>query len=189
MSPVRRQTAISALGLLAAISVSACASHPKPMGPVATQAPPSQPAAPYAPPSAAPESAYVGQQSTSAAPGSIQDFVIHAGDRVYFDYNRYDVRADGRAMLDAQAAWLQRYPGVMVRIEGNTDDRGTREYNFALGARRAASVKDYLVAHGVAPGRVETVSYGKEHPIDLGNTEEDYAKNRNAHTDITSGAR
>ena len=115
--------------------------------------------------------------------------MIHAGDRVYFDFNRYDVRADGRAALDAQASWLQRYPQVIVRIEGNTDEQGTREYNFALGARRAASVKDYLVAHGVASARIETVSYGKEHPIALGNTEEDYAKNRNAHTDITSGAR
>jgi peptidoglycan-associated lipoprotein len=186
MSSLHRQSTISAMAILAAVSISACASHPKPMGPVATSAPPAPPPA-YAPP-AAPEG-YVAQQSAGVLPGSVQDFVIHAGDRVYFDFNAYDVRADGRSTLDAQAGWLQRYPNVMVRIEGNTDDRGTVEYNFALGARRAAAVKDYLVAHGVSPSRITTVSYGKEHPIALGNTEEDYAKNRNAHTDIVSGAR
>jgi len=91
-------------------------------------------------------------------------------------------------VLDAQAAWLARYPQVRVRIEGNADERGTREYNFALGARRANTVRDYLVAKGVAGSRIETVSYGKEKPIDAGTTEDAWARNRNGHTAITAGA-
>ncbi|MHB8529412.1 MAG: peptidoglycan-associated lipoprotein Pal [Caulobacteraceae bacterium] len=122
-------------------------------------------------------------------PGTVRDFVISAGDRVYFDYDSYSLRDDARPVLDAQAAWLARYPEVEVRIEGNCDERGTRDYNFALGARRANSVKDYLVGRGVSAGRIETISYGKEHPIDPGDGESAWAKNRNAHTDITQGAR
>jgi peptidoglycan-associated lipoprotein len=118
----------------------------------------------------------------------MQDFVVNVGDRVYFDYDKYTVRADAEPVLSAQAAWLARYASVAVRIEGNADERGTREYNLALGARRANSVKDFLVAHGVAASRIETVSFGKEKPIDAGTTEEAYAKNRNGHTAITAGA-
>ncbi|HEV2364789.1 MAG TPA: peptidoglycan-associated lipoprotein Pal [Caulobacteraceae bacterium] len=121
-------------------------------------------------------------------PGSVRDFVINVGDRVYFDYDKHDIRDDARPVLDAQAAWLARFPQVRVRVEGNCDERGTREYNFALGGRRAAAVKDYLVRHGVDPARIDTVSYGKERPIDPGDNEEAWAKNRNAHTDITEGA-
>jgi peptidoglycan-associated lipoprotein len=119
----------------------------------------------------------------------MQDFIVNVGDRVYFDYDKYAVRSDAEPILAAQATWLSRYPSVNVRIEGNADERGTREYNLALGARRANSVKDFLVAHGVSASRIETVSFGKEKPIDPGTTEEAYAKNRNAHTAITSGAR
>jgi peptidoglycan-associated lipoprotein len=122
-------------------------------------------------------------------PGSVQDFVVNVGDRVYFDYDKFTVRADAEPILSSQAAWLARYPSVNVRIEGNADERGTREYNLALGARRANSIKDFLVAHGVSASRIETVSFGKEKPIDAGTTEEAYAKNRNGHTAITSGAR
>jgi peptidoglycan-associated lipoprotein len=98
------------------------------------------------------------------------------------------VRADAEPILSAQAAWLARYPQVRIRIEGNADERGTREYNLALGARRANSVRDFLVGHGVAASRLETVSYGKEKPIDAGTTDDAYAHNRNAHTAITAGA-
>ena len=98
------------------------------------------------------------------------------------------MRDDAQPVLDAQAAWLKRYPAVQVRIEGNCDERGTREYNLALGARRANAVREYLVAHGVAAGRIDTVSYGKEQPIDPGAGEEAGAHNRNAHTAITEGA-
>jgi peptidoglycan-associated lipoprotein len=114
--------------------------------------------------------------------------VINAGDRVYFDFDRYDVRADAQPILDAQAAWLKRYPAVQVRIDGNCDDRGTREYNLALGARRANAVRDYLTTHGVASDRISTVSYGKEKPIDAGSGDEADAHNRNAHTALTGGA-
>jgi len=122
-------------------------------------------------------------------PGSVQDFVINAGDRIYFDYDEFNLRPDALPVLTAQAAWLGRYPEVQVRIEGNADERGTREYNFALGARRANAVKDFLEERGVNAGRITTVSYGKERPIDPGPGEEAWAHNRNAHTAIIAGAR
>jgi peptidoglycan-associated lipoprotein len=122
-------------------------------------------------------------------PGSVEDFVATAGDRVYFDLDQYTLRDDARSVLDRQAAWLQRYPQVVVRVEGNADERGTREYNLALGARRAESVRAYLATRGVAGGRVTTISYGKEMPIDGGSNEDAWARNRNAHTALTSGAR
>jgi len=122
-------------------------------------------------------------------PGSEQDFVVNVGDRVYFDFDEYVIRPDARPILDAQAAWLNQYRSVTVRLEGNADERGTREYNFALGGRRAAAVRDYLVQRGVNPSRIETISYGKERPIDPGSNEEAWARNRNTHTAITGGAR
>ena len=124
----------------------------------------------------------------AAAPGSEQDFVVNVGDRVYFDLDRYTIRPEAYPRLDAQVAWLQRYPQVTVRIEGNADERGTREYNLALGARRAESVRSYLVERGVSAGRIDTISYGKERPIAAGSNEEAWARNRNAHTAIVSGA-
>jgi peptidoglycan-associated lipoprotein len=114
--------------------------------------------------------------------------VINAGDFVYFDYDKFAVRDDAKTTLDAQAAWLQRYPTVHVRIEGNCDERGTREYNFALGSRRANAVRDYLVGKGLSTARIETISYGKEKPVDTGTGDEAWAKNRNGHTVITQGA-
>jgi peptidoglycan-associated lipoprotein len=99
-----------------------------------------------------------------------------------------DVRADAQPVLAAQAAWLSKYPSVKVRIEGNADERGTREYNLALGGRRANSMKEFLTGHGVSADRIETISYGKEMPIDSGTSEEALAKNRNGHTAITAGA-
>lgn len=124
----------------------------------------------------------------AAAPGSEQDFVVNVGDRVYFDLDSYQIRPEAYPRMDAQVAWLQRYPNVTVRIEGNADERGTREYNLALGARRAESVRSYLVERGVSAGRIDTISYGKERPIAAGSTEEAFARNRNAHTAIVSGA-
>jgi peptidoglycan-associated lipoprotein len=122
-------------------------------------------------------------------PGTEQDFVVNVGDRVYFDYNQYEIRSDAIPILDRQAAWLVRYPAVRVRIEGNADERGTREYNFALGSRRAEAVKTFLGAHGVDEARISTISYGKERPIDPGTGEAAWRRNRNAHTAITEGAR
>jgi peptidoglycan-associated lipoprotein len=169
-----------ALVATAAASLAACASRPKPTPPVAPPPPPPPPAAQTVPPPA--------QVGESVLPGSERDFVINAGDRVYFDFDKYDVRTDAQPILDAQAAWLKRYAQVKVRIEGNCDERGTREYNLALGARRANAVRDYLVAHGVTSDRITTVSYGKEKPIDPGTGEAADAKNRNAHTALVSGA-
>jgi peptidoglycan-associated lipoprotein len=172
-----------ALIAAAAGSIAACASHPKP------EPAPMAPQQPYTPPPAPPEAPPVAQQPMGPIPGSTQDFVVNVGDRVYFDFNAFNVRDDAQPILAHQAEWLNRYPQVRVRIEGNADERGTREYNLALGARRANSIKDFLVAHGVSASRIETVSFGKEKPIDPGTTEEAYAKNRNGHTAITSGAR
>jgi peptidoglycan-associated lipoprotein len=131
----------------------------------------------------------VAQAPTGPVPGSEQDFIINAGDRVYFDLDQYTLRDEAKAVLDRQAQWLQRYPQVMIRIEGNADERGTREYNLALGSRRAESVRAYLATRGIPAGRMTTISYGKEMPIDPGSNEDAWAKNRNAHTALTSGAR
>jgi peptidoglycan-associated lipoprotein len=171
------------LALIAGASalIAACASHPK-----SEPAPTPPPAPPYTPPPA--PQPPMAQQPMGPVPGSVQDFVVNVGDRVYFDTNGYNIRADAAPILSAQAAWLTRYPQVKVRIEGNCDERGTREYNFALGSRRANSVRDFLVAHGVDSSRIETISYGKERPMDPGAGEDAWAHNRNGHTTITSGA-
>ena len=124
----------------------------------------------------------------AAMPGSEQDFIVNVGDRVYFDLDSYQIRPEAYPRMDAQVAWLQRYPNVTIRIEGNADERGTREYNLALGARRAESVRSYLVERGVSAARIDTISYGKERPIAAGSNEEAWARNRNAHTAIVSGA-
>jgi peptidoglycan-associated lipoprotein len=180
-----------ALITLAAASITACATKKPVETAAATPMPAPTPAAPAARPAApaTPAAPRPAPASTAPAPGSEQDFVVNVGDRVFFDYDQHDVRADARPLLDAQAQWLQRYPNVAIRIEGNADERGTREYNFALGARRASSVRDYLVSKGVQANRIETVSYGKERPIDTSQNEDAWAKNRNGHTAIVGGAR
>jgi len=169
---------------LATAALAACASHPPPP-PAAPGPPPMSQEGPPPPPGEAPPPSETG----APIPGSARDFIINVGDRVYFDFNAADIRADADPILDGQAAWLRRYPDVQVRIEGNCDERGTREYNFALGARRADAVRGYLVAHGVAPGRITTISFGKEQPIDPGHDEAAWAKDRNAHTAITEDSR
>jgi peptidoglycan-associated lipoprotein len=179
-----RQTALRLVLVgAAAASLAACQSRPKPSFP--TTAPPSQPVAPSRP-STVPGPAPVTQGPLA---GSEQDFVVNVGDRVYFDFDKYQVRDDAQPLLGAQADWLKRYPAVAVRIEGNCDQRGTREYNLALGARRANAVRDFLVSHGVDPGRITTISYGKEKPVDPGAGDEADQHNRNAHTAVVSGAR
>jgi peptidoglycan-associated lipoprotein len=105
-----------------------------------------------------------------------------AGSRIYFGYDRYDLTAEARGTLEAQADWIKDNPGINVVIEGHTDERGTREYNLALGARRAAAAKNYLVALGVDASRIRTISYGKERPIALGSNPTAWAKNRRAVT-------
>jgi peptidoglycan-associated lipoprotein len=142
---------------------------------------------PVAPPS--PSLAVVQPQAKpSIIPGSIRDFQVNVGDTVHFDYNRYDVQEPDKSVLQRQAAWLNRYSNVRIIVQGNCDERGTREYNIALGARRSNSVKDYLVSLGISAARVETVSYGKERPICSESNEACWGKNRRAVTDISSGA-
>jgi len=121
-------------------------------------------------------------------PGSVDEFVQTVGDRVFFGYDRYDISPDAQATLRRQAQWLQEYPSVTVRIEGHADERGTREYNLALGERRANAVRNYLVANGVQPGRITVISYGKERPAVVGNNETAWAQNRRAVTVITGGS-
>jgi peptidoglycan-associated lipoprotein len=184
MKPGMRRLAKMAVIVVAGAAMAACASHPKPLGPVgAAPPPPPPPSESGAMPAPGPGPVEQGQNSGAPTPGSVRDFVVNVGDRVYFDFNQYELRNDAKPILDAQAAWLQRYPQVQVRIEGNCDERGTREYNFALGARRANQVKTFLIAHGVSGDRITTVSYGKEHPIDTSGGPEAFAHNRNAHTD------
>ncbi|MCX5480926.1 peptidoglycan-associated lipoprotein Pal [Kaistia geumhonensis] len=118
----------------------------------------------------------------SATPGSAQDFVVNVGDRVFFDTDQTDVSAQGQVTLQKQAAWLKRYPRYQVTIEGHADERGTREYNIALGARRATNVKNYLVSLGISPARIRTISYGKERPVAVCNDISCWSQNRRAVT-------
>lgn len=122
--------------------------------------------------------------SGSVTPGSQEDLVANVGDRIFYAFNSSQVDGDSRGTLDRQAGWLQRYPNVSVQVAGNCDDRGTEEYNLALGQRRANSARDYLVARGVSSSRISTISYGKDRPTALGSTEEAWAQNRNAITSV-----
>jgi peptidoglycan-associated lipoprotein len=116
-------------------------------------------------------------------PGSRADFIAQAGtDTIYFDTNMHDVDAEDRAVLDAQAAWLIANPSVRVTIEGHCDERGTREYNLALGERRANAAANYLAQRGVASSRMTVISYGKERPVALGSDPASWAQNRRAVT-------
>jgi peptidoglycan-associated lipoprotein len=175
------------LGLIsiAALTIAACQT-PRPRGPAAPSQPPAGDPGYTAP---SDPGGVTQSPAGNVVPGSVQDFVINVGELVYFDTDRYDLRGDAAPVLDAQAAWLRNYPNVRIRIEGNADERGTREYNFALGARRANTVRDYLVGRGIAAARVETISYGKERPIDARSNEEAWARNRNARTALIEGAR
>lgn len=119
----------------------------------------------------------------AAAPGSQADFVAKVvSDRVYFDTDQYDIDGEDQRILTSQAQWLNTYTNVRVTIEGHCDERGTRDYNIALGARRANAAKNFLASAGVDPRRISTVSYGKERPEAVGSDEGSWAKNRRAVT-------
>jgi peptidoglycan-associated lipoprotein len=120
--------------------------------------------------------------SRNALPGSQQDLEASAGDSVFFAFDRSDITPEAQEILARQADWLRRYPNVTVTIEGHCDERGTREYNLALGERRAQAVKNVLVASGIPASRISTISYGKERPAVVGSSEEAYAQNRRAVT-------
>ena len=115
-------------------------------------------------------------------PGSQEDLVANVGDRVFFDFDRSNIRADQRPVLERQAQWMGRHPQVQVLVEGHTDERGTREYNLALGQRRANATRDALVAGGVNGSRISTISFGKDQPAALGSDESAWAQNRRAVT-------
>jgi peptidoglycan-associated lipoprotein len=156
-----------------AVSLTGCATKPPPAAlnsrPAATQ---STPAAPVA---------------SSILPGSAKDFQVNVGDTVHFDYMRADIGDEDRSILQRQAAWLNKYPAVRITIEGHCDERGTRVYNLALGAKRAEAVKEYLASTGVAVARMGTISYGKERPVCAESNETCWAKNRRGVTTLSAG--
>jgi peptidoglycan-associated lipoprotein len=124
------------------------------------------------------QGAGTGIDRSAVGPGTQADLVANVGDRVFFELDRSDITQEGRATLGRQAEWLKKYPNVSVTIEGHCDERGTREYNLALGERRAQAVKNYLVANGIPANRIQTVSFGKERPAVLGSDEAAWAQNR-----------
>ncbi|MBA3879534.1 MULTISPECIES: peptidoglycan-associated lipoprotein Pal [Sphingomonas] len=161
----------------ALLAVAGCASKPKD---IATLGPSTEP----------PAQTNTGTGSTvtdTVVPGSAADFKRSvASDTIRFALDMYDIDPEARAILDTQAAWLLKYPNARATIEGHCDERGTREYNLALGDRRATAAKNYLAAKGVDPSRLTTISYGKERPIALGSDEASWAQNRRAVTIVLS---
>jgi peptidoglycan-associated lipoprotein len=172
---IRMSNSLRLAAMAAVLVVAGCASKPKP----AAEAPP-----PAAPPSSSVQS----QVESTVVPGSVQDFRVNVGDTVHFDYDKYAIRSEDRDLLQRQAGWLQKYPQVRVTVEGHCDERGTREYNLALGARRANAVREYLVSLGVSSARMDTISYGKERPTCTESNESCWSQNRRGVTTITSGA-
>jgi peptidoglycan-associated lipoprotein len=130
----------------------------------------------------------VGLAGGAATPGSQQDFVVNVGDRVFFDSDSTELTAQSRATLNKQSQWLSQYPNYQFTIEGHADERGTREYNIALGARRAQTVREYLIARGVAANRMHTISYGKERPVAVCNDISCWSQNRRAVTVLNAGS-
>lgn len=123
----------------------------------------------------------------AATPGSPQDFTVNVGDRIFFDTDSSVIRADSQQTLDKQAQWLGQYPNYAITVEGHADERGTREYNIALGARRAAAARDYLTSRGVPRNRMKTISYGKERPVAVCDDISCWSQNRRAVT-VLGGA-
>jgi peptidoglycan-associated lipoprotein len=129
----------------------------------------------------------LGLTGGAAVPGSPQDFSVNVGDRVFFTTDSTELTPTAQATLDKQAAWLRRYPRYAFTIQGHADERGTREYNFALGARRAQVTRDYLVARGVSAARMRTISYGKERPVAVCDSDSCWSQNRRAVTALSGG--
>jgi peptidoglycan-associated lipoprotein len=173
------------------VALSACRSKPAPVP--APVAPPPAPAARPAPPRVNQDSidrvnrerAAAAERERLAAAAARAKATL--GDKIYFDFDKDDIRDDQRPTLDAKVPILNANPAVKIRIGGHTDDRGSDEYNLALGQRRAAAAKRYLVSRGVAESRIETVSFGRERPAAQGESEEAWAKNRRDEFEITAG--
>ncbi|MDB5507602.1 MAG: pal [Hyphomicrobiales bacterium] len=128
-----------------------------------------------------------GAGAGSASPGSQQDFVVNVGDRVFFESDSTELTSTAQGTLEKQARWLSQYPRYTITLEGHADERGTREYNFALGARRAEAAKSYLAARGVPASRIRTISYGKERPVAVCNDISCWSQNRRAVTVLGGG--
>ncbi|MBU6166983.1 MAG: peptidoglycan-associated lipoprotein Pal [Alphaproteobacteria bacterium] len=168
-----------------ALALAACAAKP----PVALEKPPetARPQAPVADPAPIPVTETAAPAAPALVPGSQADLRDKAGsDTVLFAYDSYELSAEARAVLARHAQWLQQNPGVRVTLEGHCDERGTREYNLALGDRRANSAKNFLASQGVDVARLSTISYGKERPAVDGSDEAAWAQNRRAVTLVTS---
>jgi peptidoglycan-associated lipoprotein len=150
-----------AMALAAGLALAACASNPNP--------------------------AAVGAAG-AAAPGSQQDFVVNVGDRVFFETDSTELTSQSRATLDKQAQWLQVYNRYAFTIEGHADERGTREYNIALGARRSQAVRDYLASRGIDANRMRTISYGKERPVAVCDDISCWSQNRRAVTVLNASS-
>ncbi len=162
------------------VLAAACAKKPKPADLPPPPPPPSQSAQPAQPPVLD-----AGPVGSTNAPGSAADFAASTqGQMVHFGYDSYELDGPSRAILDSQGQWLKKYPSTKITVEGHADERGTREYNLALGERRADAVKSYLAGHGFASGNIATISYGKERPLAEGSDESAWAQNRRAATDI-----
>ncbi len=130
----------------------------------------------------------VAQSQQTAVPGSERDFVVNVGDRIQFLVDQSTLTPEAQDILRRQAAWLRQYAQVTVQVEGHADERGTREYNIALSARRSTAAREFLVAQGVQPSRVSTIAYGKERPVALCDAEQCWSQNRRAVTVVTGGA-
>ncbi|MEZ6028558.1 MAG: peptidoglycan-associated lipoprotein Pal [Hyphomonadaceae bacterium] len=177
-----RSISLTALATAVVITVSACASNPP--EPEPTPAPtetavvtPPRVTPPPAPPTPPP-------MPPGPAAGSRADFTAKATDRVYFDYDQYNLDDEDRRALTTQITWLKQYPSTRVEVQGHADERGTQDYNIALGARRAEAVASYLKAQGIAAARIQTISFGKSKPLDPGHDEAAWARNRNAFTNV-----
>ena len=129
-----------------------------------------------------------GAMANAATPGSQQDFVVNVGDRVFFESDSTELSSQARSTLEKQAQWLQRYNRYAFTIEGHADERGTREYNIALGARRAQAVREYLASRGIEPSRMRTISYGKERPVAVCNDISCWSQNRRAVTVLNASS-
>lgn len=189
------------IGGAALFVLSACASQPDTVPELAQAPAPAAEAPPpqiFEPATEAPAPAPIQQPPVSAevlpdpnlpVPGSAEDFAFQSGGepRIFFGYDQYDLTSEARDVLRRQADWLKQYDRATAVIEGHADERGTREYNLALGARRASSVQSFLISQGVSPNRLRTISYGKERPIDGRASESGWARNRNGYTNLNLG--
>ena len=129
-----------------------------------------------------------GAMASAATPGSQQDFVVNVGDRVFFESDQTELTSVAQSTLDKQARWLSQYPRYTITIEGHADERGTREYNIALGAKRAQTVRDYLASRGVQTQRMRTISYGKERPVAVCNDISCWSQNRRSVTVLNTSS-